>query len=663
MPSDDTPYLKLRSTGRSLSATPVHLTLQSINVLYGLNGTGKTTILRALEQAVRGVRDRFDTLVFVGPNTISGFGRWLSPVLSEALPLDERLLVNAGLIGSRYEQPEPEDLAFAKALIREECMAVRPIGREGLPRWEVWLCFDPRQSGILRTEWEQSCYAVRALRNMVASADQRDVAIALNECALMPLVRAAVESSGGEMRELLDETALPFTRLFPDDDLPVAGARIGELEEKFPAVPITGYATSANMDRPSDRQSRLLESFHRAAASASIDRVVAPDGESISSELLEWGRSIEQSANAIYRSLLLDAPPLKLEWFPVATWLWNPPCRWLAEDRDLSELSHAQGRWAGFAIELAGAESVDKLRLIILDEPEAALHRLAEAHTARGLKLLSDRKAMVVAATHSPALLNLQDANVIHVARTPPWTETHLLDATGRESLSELGMSPSDLLGQLRNIVLVEGRHDEIVLEGLIGERLQASRSELLVLRGGSKLKHLAESAFLFKFTDARVVVVLDNLDYRHVKKIWDGALTIARLRTADEAIAHVINGLPGRVNGESRAENIFLREFLSAALKLGRGDRIFPVGLTEPDIQHYLPVEHFVPGRTWSSLYAEYQSINKDDATRGSYKNYKDWLEKTFNASFSDNDFHRAVSAVTQIPGDIAAVAALCEK
>jgi hypothetical protein len=300
--------------------------------------------------------------------------------------------------------------------------------------------------------------------------------------------------------------------------------------------------------------------------------------------------------------------------------------------------------------------------LVLLDEPEAALHRIAESHAAEGLAELAHRGACVVAATHSPALLNRPEANVVHVTRSGETTQTHRLDIADRTNLSELGLAPSDLLGRLRNLLLVEGHHDELIFRGLIGDRLEASYTELLTLGGGAKLKHIVESDFLFRFTDARVIVVLDNLSAAHLQSIWKYSLDLREQFGIEDAVKYVIDSLPGRVDGQTHSENLYIRAFLKAALELGQQNRIVPMGVSEPDIQHYLPVGLFAPGYSWQELYDTFQrEIVRTDAIKR-YKNYKGWLEREFGADFSDGVIKRAIQTMASIPPDIEAVAKVCE-
>jgi hypothetical protein len=79
----------------------------------------------------------------------------------------------------------------------------------------------------------------------------------------------------------------------------------------------------------------------------------------------------------------------------------------------------------------------------------------------------------------------------------------------------------SDLLRRQRVILLVEGLHDQIVLEGLLGDELRRSRVHMVPIRGGRQLPAALESQLLFDFTDALIVPVLDNLSAEHVNDVW----------------------------------------------------------------------------------------------------------------------------------------------
>jgi len=97
-------------------------------------------------------------------------------------------------------------------------------------------------------------------------------------------------------------------------------------------------------------------------------------------------------ANEILADVLQDPPRLvllprpRIEWFDQPMIHWQAMDRWSRKRVALEELSKAQARWARFAIKLAKWDtSHDGPAIVVLDEPEAALHPAAAETMVQGL--------------------------------------------------------------------------------------------------------------------------------------------------------------------------------------------------------------------------------------------------------------------------------------
>ncbi len=108
------------------------------------------------------------------------------------------------------------------------------------------------------------------------------------------------------------------------------------------------------------------------------------------------------------------------------SWATAPPLQWsakvpnVAQPLPLGELSQAQKRWAEIAIAatLVEFDASGGRALMLLDEPELALHSLAVRTMAKGLQRLADVIGVdIVAATHAAALLESPKAHLLHVLR------------------------------------------------------------------------------------------------------------------------------------------------------------------------------------------------------------------------------------------------------
>jgi hypothetical protein len=171
-------------------------------------------------------------------------------------------------------------------------------------------------------------------------------------------------------------------------------------------------------------------------------------------------------------------------------------------------------------------------------------------------------------------------------------------------SQAELGLAPADLLQLVRTFVIVEGYHDKLVLEALIGDDLDAAHAVVLRVGGAKQMASLASAQLLWEFTDAQVAVVLDNLQAAGIDPIWRSAEELAaagRMGEAEAALDKLAN-LPG-------GEPMWLRDLLTLAIHGSSMYRLHPMPLSQPDVICYLPAERIVPGATRDELITEWRA------------------------------------------------------
>jgi len=173
-------------------------------------------------------------------------------------------------------------------------------------------------------------------------------------------------------------------------------------------------------------------------------RSEAPDDDSASSgdgeELLTAvAEELAQQVTVALSEVLLDGPVANLHIADPRDRFTQAPVEWWFSrgnrghrDLRLEQLSRAERSWAQYIIreELfwhrrssalfmkTGENDMLRPVLTLLDEPEGALHRAAEAHMARSLRRrAADPRKWILAATHSPELLDAPDARITEVAR------------------------------------------------------------------------------------------------------------------------------------------------------------------------------------------------------------------------------------------------------
>jgi len=328
--------------------------------------------------------------------------------------------------------------------------------------------------------------------------------------------------------------------------------------------------------------------------------------------------SLGDRATEILSALLPHAPRLVCSLLDRDQQLRGETGLWRAElggdvTLELTELSFATERLARVAIELALAEHLDPdaLKVLLLDEPDLGLHRLAERQLFLALRDLATHPDLVViAASHSPTPFALEGVKMHHVRRRPDGAITVTqLSAPGRQGLEALGLSVSDLLPVVRVFLLVEGRHDEILLSALFAdgpEGFERAGVHLLAMHGGRKATSVVDSALLWDYTDAKVAVLLDRVAAEALAVLWNEVLVRALTERPDHLAAWFRETaratLQGEITGNGKATEIdWIVTLGSRAIERGVTHRLVPMGHPADDILAYLP-EGSLGAPTWQA-------------------------------------------------------------
>ena len=704
-----------------MSDLPISMRLQrGVSVLYGQNGAGKTTILEAWRCALSGRRGRLPVELYMEMPQAVGFfgghgalvdrGDQGSDEKSEeddglALPVkrpfeaSDRSMWGFAWTPSMVDSVADEDWAahnsvwdddFARAVLSTGKVALVPVGVES-PQWEVWLAADMTHEAM-RPFAERArralstCQAtlshLRALddddRTSEAEADEASEQFeeAFQAILTDPLFRylqqdllnARWDDTTSMVDDFIDEAVHAGIPAQPVDTMPVPVALLGTAK-RLPWPQLLYEVDDETLDR------MVIIGATRGA-----------DADDPVHHVGEFAEQASERANSIMADLLPNAVRLTVEVARRERWLLGGALRWKAADdpprpwgyRPLAEFSAGQSRWARIAALLATAPTAGQIqdygggnqetpmsvirgvpRVLILDEPEAHLHRSAERTLARGLRRLADGEVdYLLVASHSPELLNVADAH-LHWAN-----ELGIRPFAGADvkRLEELGLLPSDLLAMTRVILLVEGHHEEVIFESLIGDSLRRSGTYVLPMNKGSRLASVADSQVLFDFTDAKIIGLLDNLRAVDVQSLWNDAIALRTERGRAAAVDHLNKSLPSK----EKSENIFMKQWLTKAIDAEvPASRIVPFGLAKSDVVQYLPVKAFLPkADSWEDLEEEHQAqiesgrLKKPELVRG----FKAWLTATKGARFTDDAIREAVASLDYIPDDFVRLAEACE-
>lgn len=630
-----------------------------LTVLYGLNGVGKSQVLRALESSLRGHQSGSDSQVCVVvrvaidedpdriPSWVAEYAAywashdelvWTPPQVHRELAASPVKLLERAVADSLTDDPLFWDQTeHGPSLDRDEL--ARQITSQGLLFVSADIMSDSHLVciGALASDGVSLLSTALSKNAMVESAsDDGTFVSGLRD----PLKGRAPFTERDRARHFRPSYVAVWT-----SERIVTGLQLADVVTDGSA---SGDA-SVLLRNLGGRKSGL---FKKGRIRPRVTRIL---------------EMLEDMAQRLLDEVLLDAPRLKFEVGTPADWVVGRPPRWLAVppstpgvEHGIDELSQAESRWCRLAIAVATQVLLRSIRgsddlplFLVLDEPEAHLHRSAEAHMAVGLERWATALgAHVVVASHSPELLDLPTSRLLHISRDLDASVSRVqpLAQPTKYNMAQFGLEPSDLLRRQRVFLLVEGAHDEIVLQELIGEELRSARVDIIPLRGAKQLPATVDSQFLFDYTDAHVVVLLDAIDAGDVSRAWARALETAQSADAGRAGIVLREALPG-----NSAEMRWMREFLSKAIDRGVHDRLTPFGLQALDVIDYLPSERLVtPPAPWSQLRDEWKAS-------GTSKDFKGWLASLGRASFAPDRLRAAAQSLDHVPDELVALANLC--
>jgi hypothetical protein len=434
-------------------------------------------------------------------------------------------------------------------------------------------------------------------------------------------------------------------------------------KNRFVHLPTLGYVKKLRMRTVFE--SSLFTTKDQNNSTEDIDEytirkiVYLPRDINKNMELLEK-KSVELSheVNLIYSKLMFGSP--ELAFLPTEhvlavtgnSYSWYFKVANGAGYLPIDKLSLAQKRWAILSIKIAflhfggGTKSYSDFptHALVIDEPESALHITAQQYLVGGLRWLTEeRNIQLFIATHSPIFMNYQNGKLFEIRKEIFGSKVYELNNNLRESMYELGLEPVDLLRQISTFLIVEGQHELDIFQELFNEELINKKVHLLPLRGATNLSSIVNSSFIFDFSNAKISIILDNLEIDEVQKIWKEAIQMTDRNELDEAKKFILRKLPAG----DRIENKFLREFMNRVLEENLTERIELFGMSKKDIIEYLPSDYFITGSNWGSLTQEFKGQKEE-------KDFKKWLGKKYKADFSSENIRKAVQEMDSIHPDL---------
>lgn len=382
-------------------------------------------------------------------------------------------------------------------------------------------------------------------------------------------------------------------------------------------------------------------------------------------------REFSATATALFQEVLgSSAPELDVEVDPEEAVKTGTPIRVVADDYavlkrvDVRDLSEAYRRWALIALRVSYASTFrvsGPANLLLLDEPDGSLHVLGRRAVAEGLTRLTERLGITAfVTTHAVELIDQPAAKLWHTSRVEgkialaSLSVSELAKVTAPDA-AKWGLRNSDLLLLTRCWLIVEGDHDEAVLDAWIGDELRYSLVRILKMRGTRRVLSVLDSQLLLDGSDAPIVVLTDNTRASLVAKLNRLLAGLSEDPTRGGPIGRELQHLLQSHTQDSEERTII--ELAIEAQRRRRAYRLTLLGLSKPDIIEYLPASVFVPEASWPALVSEWKSTTP----AGSRPTFKDWLRTSKSAKISTEILRSAVSP-DAIPEDITRILSVTE-
>jgi len=309
-------------------------------------------------------------------------------------------------------------------------------------------------------------------------------------------------------------------------------------------------------------------------------------------------RTLKESIEEVSRNFQNAFPIYKSGWLltPQTRGLMmgnEPMVSFSATGAVSDQLSESEARWFKFG--LATLERHPSVLLI--DEPERGLDRNALREIVNKLSQDWLPNTVIVATSHSPSVLGIPNSNTILI-------KDQKLIPFDREEINDLvayGIGKTDLVELHKAFVFVEGEHDKIVLDHYFGTELAELGAVLVPTRGDRAMRQIVNWSFFTRMTEVPLITVFDNLEPEKLMQGFHRAKNIFGDRGFDAARTYL--------QSTFEAQYASVISFLLEAIQWSKDDRIVPMSLAKKDVLDYLPENIFAIRSTWTELSSRFQT------------------------------------------------------
>lgn len=281
--------------------------------------------------------------------------------------------------------------------------------------------------------------------------------------------------------------------------------------------------------------------------------------------------------------------------------------------------------------------------IAIIDEPERGLHARAEVKMSSGIDAIADR---VLIATHSVRFLDegfkhgmphLVTRNEIGLPEIRGGF-SHLSETSQSHLQEELGVGLGELALLTSVFVLVEGVHDQVLIEHFLQGEFREQRIQVVPMQGTKGVEDLITSPFIFVATSAPIVICLDNGRQKHVEDL------LGALRNAN-TLTDQINLITRNIRNFETMEMKAVLGLLRQAVDRNQLWRVHPFLFSRRDILEYIPISYLTKRfNSWKELDKEFLNTHGSKSFQpGDGRRKKDWMAK-LGIKALENDLRRVV-------------------
>jgi ABC-type multidrug transport system ATPase subunit len=663
---------------------------ESFSLLYGKNGSGKSTILRAIKSFLNGESLKAEGLI------ISGFARMPSTIESCAL-IDQAIqdMTNSHLVRrhnfthsqviaefsklaadlklpdaqweqsffstfpeshtdlsktwdkffshfvffglhGHYESDEAPELAsFLNALSSAKTFALQPSGTAEKAEWNLYLSADLSNPQVRQVYEENSSEQDEFDLSGVPLLLKRygsDRLITRTNSPFAPIdcmEGRKVTSIGISFVDLNQDVDLRTWTKAKEKYFSTLGS--GDFKQERSAKELGNGITRLSTDFESEK----LDSWN---GHLSVIREMLPSFSSVSDLRLAIvpPGSKSDGENFLYLEAL-DSHAKEPEFH-----VWLPA----------EELSQATQKLIWIAINLFEENWLNSdTKVYIGDEIDTGLHSLAIKDL---YDLITRFSSISFISSHSASALQRHPGQLIHVQRGDQGELQIQQTAPGeyKQFTAEIfGVRPNELAGMIEICVVVEGNHGKLVVEHLlqIDEKLAQHNIKVVAAHGVSNMKSTANFEYLLNSTDMPVLFLADNVSQSDLTTDYD-AFNEALNKGQDPKDTAKKARFRQEQLKDSWHEQFCMRELLIQAQAIGQLHRIKTGGHTYPDIIFALPHESFGLNVTWEELHDEWLKWKKQIAEKQK-NDFKSFLRMKHRVNISEEMVSKALASINEIP------------